>query len=446
MAAALGIPTPIAIIGLGIVVTVMALMGGQWAVAATDFVQTLLMFLTVAVVIYFAVNLPEIGGIFNLHHSLPERHFQFSEFARMELVIFWLIVMQVITIINTLNLNTEGAKYLQVKDRRQARGMVLLRFFLLFVIPLSVLMQIPAMCAATVFPDMGALFPDLKIPEEGAFLAMAFHTLPQGMMGLLVCGMFAASMSSMDTALNRNAGYFVRNVYIKYLNREADNQRQLLMGKVFTGVFGAVIVAIGLTVDQLRTLNLFDLFQVLNAVVWLPSLVPAALGVIYKKTPGWSGWSTVLVGLTTAAIASSLYSPELLQNLLGDSEPLNNYENADGRFIFTSTIVLSATVGWFFLTTLFYKRSSESHKQQVEELFQDMATPIDHVAEGSVDQDAMQARMVGWISVVFGGMILLGMLIPNPPWGRACFLFVGGTLAFIGWLLLRSGRKAISAS
>lgn len=439
--AAFNIPTAVAILCLGITVTIMAMLGGQWAVAATDFVQTLLMFLTVAVVVYFSVNLPEIGGVGNLATTLPERHFDFSEFARFELVLFWCLVMQVITVINTLNLNTEGAKYLQVKDAAQARGMVLLRFFLMFILPLSILMQLPAMCAATIFPDMSLLFPDLKIPEEGAFLAMAFHTLPQGMLGLLICGMFAASMSSMDTALNRNAGYFVRNVYIKYLNKEASDHKQLIVGKVFTALFGVIIILIGLFVDQLRDVNLFDLFQILNAVIWLPSLIPAALGIIYKKTPGWSGWSTVVVGLLVAMIASNVYSPELMQSLFGYVEPLNTYENTDGRFIFVSLVVLTSTVGWFFLTSLFYQQASSDDRKRVDALFKDMDTPVVHEQEHSFEQDHMQYQLVGLMALVFGGFILLGALIPNPFWGRCCFVFVGGTLFLIGVVLFGMSRR-----
>lgn len=441
MAAALGIDIQVSLIGLGIIVTTMALFGGQWAVAASDFVQGLLMFLTVLVVVFFSLRLPEIGGLTNLRESLPDRHFNFTVNARLEIVVLWIAVMQAITIFNTLNLNTEGAKYLQVKDARQARGMIVLRFILLFVFPLSVIMQIPAMCAATVFPNMASIFPDLKVPEEGAFLAMAFKTLPQGMMGLLVCGMFAAAMSSMDTALNRNAGYFVRNIYIKYIERTATEKKQLVMGKVFTLVFGVITVLIGLSFNHLREMNLFDVFQILNSMVWIPSLVPTALGVIYKKTPGWTGWSTVLVGLATGAIAKKIYSPELIQSLLGYDSPINDYEIADSQFVFIATIVFCVTVGWFFFTSLFYKKTSEKYRDEVEAFFNDMKTPIDHAREDVRDQDAMQYRLVGIMALVFGGFILLGILIPNPFWGRLCFLFVGSILFAIGAILYRISVK-----
>jgi Na+/proline symporter len=39
------------------------------------------------------------------------------------------------------------------------------------------------------------------------------QTMPAGLLGLLVTGIFSATMSSMDTGLNRNAGVFIKNVY-----------------------------------------------------------------------------------------------------------------------------------------------------------------------------------------------------------------------------------------
>lgn len=442
MAAALGIPTAWCIIGLSLIVGVMSIFGGQWAVAASDFVQGMLMFLTILIVVYLSLNLPEIGGLTNLRTSLPERHFDFTESSRLGIVLMWFFVMQLMNVFNTANLNGEGARFLSVKDGRSARGMVLMRLVLFFFIPIALIMQLPAMCAAVVFPDMTEVFPHLKVPEEGAFLAMAFKVLPQGMIGLLLCGMFAAAMSSMDTGLNRNSGYFVRNVYIKYINRSASETRQLRMGQVFTLVFTFITILIGLAFDHLREMNLFDVFQVLNAMVWVPSMVPTALGVVYKRTPSWSGWSTVLIGLATGAIAKMAYTPGLFQRLMGYEEALSDYENADGQFIFISMVVATVCICWFFFTALFYKKSNPVFKEGVEVFFEDMRTPINHVTEDVRDQDAMQYRLVGIMCLVFGGFVLLGMLIPNPMHGRLGFLFVGGILFAMGvWLYAISVKK-----
>lgn len=442
MSAAIGISMTLTLIGLGVIVTVMSMAGGQWAVAASDFVQGLLLFLIVGVVIYFSVNLPEIGGLGNLHNALPEKHFDFSVGARTGIIILWITTMQIGGILNCLNMQGEGAKYLLVKDGKQARGMIAMRLVLGLIIPTGILLQIPAICAATVFPDMSAVFPQLKVPAEGAFVAMAFKTLPQGLIGLLICGMFAASMSSMDTALNRNAGYFVRNVYIKYINKGASDERQLLMGKVFTLIFGGLMILVALAFDSLREINLFDVFLLINSMVMLPSVVPVSLGTIIKRTPSWSGWSTVLVGMTAGALAKTAYSPALVQRMMGYATELSNREMVDSRYVFISTVVLAVSAGWFLFTMLFYKESKVEHHERVESFFKDMRTPIDHAKEDVRDQDAMQYRLVSIMCLVFGGFVLFGMLIPNPAYGRLAFLFVGGVIfALGGWLYAISVKK-----
>ncbi len=161
-----------------------------------------------------------------------------------------------------------------------------------FLIGLPVLMQIPSMCAAVVFSRHEVGLSNLANPTEGAWLAMALTVLPQGLIGLMVCAMFGAAADSADAALNSNAGFFVRNVYLRYLHPGASDRQQIVVGKVVTAGFGILTIVIGLLVNSLRSLNLFDLLQLLNAMLLPPMIVPMVLGLIIKKTPDWSGWST----------------------------------------------------------------------------------------------------------------------------------------------------------
>ncbi len=445
MSAALGLDMTMTLVSLGAIVTAMSLLGGQWAVAASDFVQGLIMFLIVFVVVWFSVNLPEIGGIANLPRALPDRHFDFTDGARGGIVTLWMLSLVAMAILSSMDMQGEGSKYLLVKDGRHARGMIVLRVVVGLLIPTTVLLQLPAMCAAVIFPDMNAVFPNLKVPEEGAFVAMAFRTLPQGLLGFMVCGMFAASMSTMDTSLNRNAGYFVRNIYIRYINPEASQKRQLIMGQVFTAIFGALMILVAVSFDTLRSVNLFDVFQLLNSMILAPALIPVALGMVYKRTPGWSGWSTVLVGTATGATAKLVYSPALVERLMGYSQSLNPREAIDAQFVFIFTIVTCISVVWFFLTSLAYKRSTPEHRRRVESLFQDMRTPVDHVVEDVVNQDAVQYQLVSIMCLTFGGFTLACMAIPNPRHGRMAFAFIGGVILLIGivlWWTYRRKRKS----
>ena len=443
MSAAMGINMQLTLVGLGAIVTVMSLFGGQWAVAASDFVQGLLMLLIVLVVVFFTMRLPEVGGMSNFFSYLPDRHYDFTLGSRMGIVVLWFVMSQVTRFFGHISMAGEGAKYLQVKDAREARKMVILKLFLFVILPVNAVMLLPAMCAAKIYPDMAAIFPHMKMPQEGAFLVMAFRTLPQGLMGLLICGMFAAAMSSMDTALNRNAGFFVRNIYIKYINREASDEAQLSAGKLFTLIFGTITVLIGLGFDYFRTMNMFNVMQIISSMISLPAVIPVALATVYKRTPGWSGWSSVLVGLSTGAIAKLCYSPELYQKIMHLAAPLQVQESRDAQFIFISLSVTVITTVWFFATSFFYKNSSEKHKERVESLFRDMKTPIDHAKEDVRNQDAMQYRLVGIMCLIFGGGTSLGMLIPNPLYGRIAFLFVGGTILILGIVLYAISAKKL---
>jgi hypothetical protein len=170
--------------------------------------------------------------------------------------------------------------------------------------------------------------------------------------------------------------------------------------------------------------------------------MPVALGMIIKRTPGWSGWSTIVVGMAAGVLAKSLYSPELFQKTMGYATALSEREIIDSEYVFISAIVVGVATAWFLMTMLFYKKSHTEHHERVEAFFEDMRTPIDHVKEDIRNQDGMQYRLIGIMCLVFGGFTLLGILIPNPLYGRMGFLFVGGIIFALGvWFYSISVKK-----
>jgi hypothetical protein len=49
---------------------------------------------------------------------------------------------------------------------------------------------------------------------------------------------------------------------------------------------------------------------------------------------------------------------------------------------------------------------------------------------------------MGLLCLIYGGFILLLMLIPNPTLGRLAFAFCGAMMAGIGGILLRGSKAA----
>jgi len=446
MASAFHVDLTATILGIGCIVTFLSALGGQWAVALGGVVQAVLLMLVVLVVAFFSVNLPEIGGITHLATALPPRHFHFDTDCSAAIVWIWIGGGMVSNTIGGLDIRNCG-RFVRVKNDRSARQMVLLCAAPTFLLLAPVLYQLPSLCAATVFPDLHAIFPNLQQPEEGAWVAMAFKVLPQGLLGLMVCAMFSAATDSADAALNSNAGFFVRNVYIRYIRPTASEKHQVIVGKITTVCFGVLIIALGLGVNALRTLNLFDLFQVLNAILLPPMIVPMVLGLFIRRTPAWTGWSTVIAGLVVALLAKWAFSPEYMRHLLGLTRTLTTREINDAQFIFVSFITWVGAALWFCGTIPLWQKSSEAHHDRVNALFADLHRPVDHMAEGGQDQDTMQFRIVGALCLILGAFLLACMAIPNPLSGRMAFLFVGGVLAAIGgvlWCIYR--RKAARAA
>ncbi|GAM60467.1 sodium-solute symporter [Vibrio ishigakensis] len=59
--------------------------------------------------------------------------------------------------------------------------------------------------------DLGAVYPEAgSKAADFAYLYFVQEFMPAGMVGLLIAAMFAATMSSMDSGLNRNSGIFVK--------------------------------------------------------------------------------------------------------------------------------------------------------------------------------------------------------------------------------------------
>ncbi len=442
---------PTVVLTLGVVVTFMAATGGSWAVVASDFVQMLTILTITLVMAVLALVHPDVGGLSGFISQTPSELFNPVHFDRPGILILFLIGLLVSQTIMPNSINEGAGKFIYVKTGSDAKRALLISMVgTLIVTPVFI---IPAMAARLVVPDLAAQFPELSNPSEAAYVAVAMKILPTGMLGLLVCGIFAATMSSMDTGLNRAAGILVRNFYLPVINPEASDRRQIAIGKGLTVCLGLAQIVTGLTFAQFRTLPLFDLILLMSATISLPSAVPLFFGIFIKRTPSWAGWSTVLVGFSlfiflngaTALGLNGLLADESLQKLassLGWSA-LNDSELGDARLALTTLINFTVCLLWFLGTMPFWKYTPESYKKQVNTFFDEMRTPIDMEAEGVAgwDKDRVQYHVMGILCLCYGGFILLLMLLPNPLWGRACFLFCGGSIALLGGILFWIGKR-----
>lgn len=74
------------------------------------------------------------------------------------------------------------------------------------------------------------------------------QNLPAGLKGLILAGLFAAAMSSLDSAMAALSSTAVKNVYEPYFRPGAPEAHYVATGRVFTVIFGVILVGVALIV------------------------------------------------------------------------------------------------------------------------------------------------------------------------------------------------------
>jgi solute:Na+ symporter, SSS family len=421
----------------GVVVLLMALLGGSWAVLAGDFIQVLILMPVCAAVTILAVA--RLGGWDGFTSSLPAAHLDLSEIFTQEFLGLWCVAMLLKQITSTNNLFDAG-RYLSVKDSRHARWAGFLGAAL-FVVGIAIWF-LPPMAARALGIDLAAAFPGLKNPDEASFIAISQVVMPVGMLGLLVSGIFAATMSGMDSGLNKNAGIFVKNFYQPLIRPDATDRQLLNLGRFVTVILGLIVIFIAVRMAEIRGLGLFLMMQRVSILIGIPVTVPLLLGLLIRKTPPWSAWSTVLVGFLGSMFVGSFFTPEWGARLFGHAEPLDpaSREYWVQGFQFFANVTLASA--WFIGTKLFWDRCSPEYRAQVEEFFTRMNTPVDFHREEGADaaNDGRQSSAVGWLSLAYAVFVCALALIPNSMAGRLAFLGCGLSVLVVALLLIAHGR------
>ena len=263
--------------------------------------------------------------------------------------------------------------------------------------------------------------------------------MPTGTVGLLLAGLFAASMSSMDSALNKNSGIFVRSIYQPFLrkrNKVVSDRHLLNLSRGLSFASGIFVIVMALYFKSLKELSLFDLMMSVSAMIQVPILIPLILGLIVKKTPVWAPWVTVLLGLFVSWFVLNVLTPQLFAEWIG-IEPFTRREATDMNLILTIGAQVFITGGFFVLTSLFYKEPSAEDDAARKAFFKDLETPV--IADDEqTDYDRSQRRKLGATVMCMGTGLFFMALIPNPLWGRIMFLLCALALLLIGTMLKKS--------
>ena len=421
----------------GLVVLMMSVTGGSWAVIASDFMQmVIIMAVTVTCAVVAVVKG---GGITEIIANFPvQENGSFATGNNLNyLSIFGIWAVFIFLKQFSINNNMLNChRYLAAKDSKNAKKAALLACVLMTV---GVFIWFtPSWFIASQGVDLSAHYPDAGSKAgDFAYLYFVEKYMPAGMVGLLISAMFAATMSSMDSGLNRNSGIFVMNFYLPILRPNATEKELMIVSKITSTFFGIAIILIALFINSLKGLSLFDTMMYVGALIGFPMTIPAFCGFFIKRTPDWAGWGTLVVGGIVSYTVGFVITPEMIQNWF-DLQPLTGREWSDLKVAVGLIGHLVFTAGFFALSTLFYKPLEEKRQQDVDRFFNNLATPLVSDSTEQKKLDNKQRQMLGSLIAVSGVGVMAMFLLPNPFWGRMIFVFCGVIVLGVGVALMRA--------
>jgi SSS family solute:Na+ symporter len=194
-------------------------------------------------------------------------------------------------------------RVLGAKDLRHGQWGALFAGFLKVSTPLFI-MIIPGLMARVLYPDI----------EKANYVypMLMFDLLPKGLLGLVLAGLLAAMMSSIDSALN-SASTLVTMDFIKKLRPKTTSVQLMWIGRSVTFLFMIAAAAWAPQIDKFPTL--WQYLQSALSYVVPPIAALFFMGVFWKRANADGALAGILIGIVSAAFflgfGDSHWMPEI---------------------------------------------------------------------------------------------------------------------------------------
>ena len=155
----------------------------------------------------------------------------------------------------------------------------------LLKLPVLFIMVLPGLVATLIFPDLPK--------ADAVFPTMVTQLLPVGIVGLVMAGLIAAIMSSIDSTLN-SASALVTLDFVKPARPDMTDKETAWVGRIAMGV---IMIVAALWAPQIANFQgLFAYLQELLAYLVPPITVLFIMGVFFKGGSGHTAMITMAGG------------------------------------------------------------------------------------------------------------------------------------------------------
>ena len=268
------------------------LAAGYWGVVMGDFLQGFVAIF--AIVLVSLVGLSAAGGPTGVTQRIVEMGQQwrldalaFTGWLGGDFPIVWWLTMLVIAVIGGFGMGTSIDWYVEAQRIQSARTVRDASYGLWAGGAVTLIRN--AFWAAGILAFF-SLLPHIAeaADYELGWFRLGFELLPVGLIGVFFGAILAIHLSTISSHLNLGALYFTRDIFQRYIDPEASEQRLVWVGRVAT--FGLLVGSFfyGLMMKEITHWLIFALWLMM-AGIWLPNI----LQVVWWRFNAWgylAGW------------------------------------------------------------------------------------------------------------------------------------------------------------
>jgi SSS family solute:Na+ symporter len=294
----LGIPVEFSLLITALIVGIYTITGGLAAVAMTDVVQLLVMF--IGGVALTVLGLWTVGGWSGLVEAItPANPDHFKLFLPLSNPTYpWLGMIFGLALVlgpawwcchQAIIQRTLGAR----SEWDAKAGMM---FAALPKMLIPILVVLPGLLALALNPGL------IGADMDKAFPWLIKSLLPAGLAGLVFAAFMAALISSVDSTLNSAATLWTRDIYKRFFKKDGSDKHYLKVGRILTLVF--VLWAVAFAPVTKAFPGIYVAMQTLLSIFQGPTFAITLLGIYWKRANQWGGLFGLLGGV---AISSSMF-------------------------------------------------------------------------------------------------------------------------------------------
>ncbi|NEY19881.1 sodium/panthothenate symporter [Bacillus ginsengihumi] len=288
-----GLSYTTALIIFAISVTVFVIVGGFRAVAVTDAVQGVVMFVGTLILLIatikagggmskimadLAAENPNLVSPFGAHHELTPAYVSS----------FWILVGVGVVGLPQITVRAMSYKNSKAMHRAIIIGTIVVGFIMIG-------MHLIGVIARPVLP--GVKVPDTVMP------LLSMKVLPPFMAGVVLAAPMAAIMSTVDALLILVSSALVKDIYLNYVKPNANTNHIKTVSYSVTAIIGVIVVILFLSPPNLIVwLNLFSFGGLESVFIW-----PIIFGLYWKKGNKYGAITSMILGMASYIFIDRFY-------------------------------------------------------------------------------------------------------------------------------------------